>query len=235
MNAAGVELLTLEEMTVTTSTDTRAPAAKPRVRDAEATKARILEAAKKEFAKSGMGGARVDVIAEKAKANKRMIYHYFGSKEDLFRTVLENAYIDIRSAEQKLNLDHLEPRDALERLVRFTWGYYLKNPEFITLVNSENLHRAKHLKQSEVVKVYSRKFVAMMENILTRGVAAGVFREGVDPVQLNITVAAIGYYYLTNRFTGAILFERDLMSKEALEERLAFNIDTIKRMVSVLS
>ena len=235
MNAAGVELLTLEEMTVTTSTDTRAPAAKPRVRDAEATKARILEAAKKEFAKSGMGGARVDVIAEKAKANKRMIYHYFGSKEDLFRTVLENAYIDIRLAEQKLNLDHLEPRDALERLVRFTWGYYLKNPEFITLVNSENLHRAKHLKQSEVVKVYSRKFVAMMENILTRGVAAGVFREGVDPVQLNITVAAIGYYYLTNRFTGAILFERDLMSKEALEERLAFNIDTIMRMVSVLS
>jgi AcrR family transcriptional regulator len=235
MNVAGVELLTLEEMTVTTSTDTLAPAAKPRVRDAEATKARILEAAKKEFAKSGMGGARVDVIAEKAKANKRMIYHYFGSKEDLFRTVLENAYIDIRSAEQKLNLDHLEPRDALERLVRFTWGYYLKNPEFITLVNSENLHRAKHLKQSEIVKVYSRKFVAMMENILTRGVAAGVFRQGVDPVQLNITVAAIGYYYLTNRFTGAILFERDLMSKEALEERLAFNIDTIMRMVSVLS
>ncbi len=231
----GVDPLALEEMTMTTSTETLAPAAKPRVRDAEATKARILEAAKKEFAKSGMGGARVDVIAEKAKANKRMIYHYFGSKEDLFRTVLENAYIDIRSAEQKLNLDHLEPRDALERLVRFTWGYYLKNPEFITLVNSENLHRAKHLKQSEVVKVYSRKFVAMMENILTRGVAAGVFREGVDPVQLNITVAAIGYYYLTNRFTGAILFERDLMSKEALEERLAFNIDTIMRMVSVLS
>lgn len=231
----GVDPLALEEMTMTTSTETLAPAAKPRVRDAEATKARILEAAKKEFAKSGMGGARVDVIAEKAKANKRMIYHYFGSKEDLFRTVLENAYIDIRSAEQKLNLDHLEPRDALERLVRFTWGYYLKNPEFITLVNSENLHRAKHLKQSEVVKVYSRKFVAMMENILTRGVAAGVFREGVDPVQLNITVAAIGYYYLTNRFTGAILFERDLMSKQALEERLAFNIDTIMRMVSVLS
>jgi AcrR family transcriptional regulator len=235
MNMVGVDPLALEEMTMTTSTETLAPAAKPRVRDAEATKARILEAAKKEFAKSGMGGARVDVIAEKAKANKRMIYHYFGSKEDLFRTVLENAYIDIRSAEQKLNLDHLEPRDALERLVRFTWGYYLKNPEFITLVNSENLHRAKHLKQSEVVKVYSRKFVAMMENILTRGVAAGVFREGVDPVQLNITVAAIGYYYLTNRFTGAILFERDLMSKEALEERLAFNIDTIMRMVSVLS
>jgi len=207
-------------------------AQKPRTRDAEATKARILEAAKREFAKNGLGGARVDVIAEKARANKRMIYHYFDSKEGLFQTVLENAYVEIRIAEQKLNLDHLAPKEALERLVRFTWDYYLKNPEFITLVNSENLHRAKHLKKSEVVKVYSRKFVSMVKTILDRGVSAGVFRAGVDPVQLNITIAAIGYYYLTNRFTGSIVFERDLMAKEALEERLHFNIDTILRLVA---
>lgn len=201
------------------------------MRDAEATKARILAAAKREFAKNGLGGARVDVIAEKARANKRMIYHYFESKEGLFQRVLEEAYIDIRTAEQKLNLDHLEPRAALERLVRFTWDYYLKNPEFLTLVNSENLHRAKHLKNSEAVKVVSRKFVSMVGAILDRGVAAGVFRPGVDPVQLNITIAAIGYYYLTNRFTGSIVFERDLMEKSALEARLAFNIDTVLRLV----
>lgn len=207
-------------------------ARKPRTRDAEATKARILEAAKREFAKNGLGGARVDVIAEKASANKRMIYHYFDSKEGLFQTILENAYVDIRTAEQKLNLDHLDPKDALEKLVRFTWEYYLKNPEFITLVNSENLHRAKHLKKSEIVKVYSRKFVSMVKTILDRGVSTGVFRSDVDPVQLNITIAAIGYYYLTNRFTGSIVFERDLMAKEALEERLNFNIDTIMRLVS---
>jgi len=208
------------------------PLAKPRIRDAAATRARILAAAKREFAKNGLGGARVDVIAEKAKANKRMIYHYFGSKEVLFQTTLENAYIDIRTAEQKLNLDHLEPAAALERLVRFTWDYYLRNPEFITLVNSENLHRAKHLKKSEVVMVYSRRFVAMVNTILERGVTAGVFRPGVDPVQLNITIAAIGYYYLTNRFTGSILFEKDLMAKEALEERLQFNIETVMRLVT---
>jgi AcrR family transcriptional regulator len=202
-----------------------------RTRDAEATKARILDAAKKEFAKNGLGGARVDVIAEKARANKRMIYHYFGSKEGLFQTVLENAYVHIRTAEQKLNLDHLAPREALERLVRFTWDYYLKNLEFLTLVNSENLHRARHLKKSEVVKVYSRRFVAMVNTILDRGVATGAFRDGIDPAQLNITIAAIGYYYLTNRFTGAIAFERDLMTKDALEERLQFNIDTILRLV----
>jgi AcrR family transcriptional regulator len=212
--------------------DKAAAAAKPRTRDAEATKARILDAAKREFAKNGLGGARVDVIAEKARANKRMIYHYFESKEGLFQTILENAYVDIRIAEQKMNLDHLAPKEALERLVRFTWDYYLKNPEFITLVNSENLHRAKHLKKSEVVKVYSRKFVSMVATILDRGVSAGVFRPGVDPVQLNITIAAIGYYYLTNRFTGSIVFERDLMAKDALEERLRFNIDTILRLVA---
>lgn len=208
------------------------PQRTPRTRDAGATKARILDAAKREFAKNGLGGARVDVIAEQAKANKRMIYHYFGSKEVLFQTTLENAYIDIRTAEQKLNLDHLEPAAALERLVRFTWEYYLNNPEFITLVNSENLHHAKHLKKSDVLQSYSRRFVAMVNDILVRGVQAGVFRPGIDPIQLNITIAAIGYYYLTNRFTGSILFERDLMAQQALDERLRFNIETVLRLVA---
>lgn len=202
-------------------------------RDAEATKARILAAAKKEFAKSGLGGARVDVIAERAKANKRMIYHYFGNKEDLFQTVLEAAYVDIRTAEQKLELEHLPAREALEKLVRFTWAYYLKNPEFITLVNSENLHKGRHLKKSEMIDVISRRFVSMVGDLLERGVQEGVFRPGIDPVQLNITIAAIGYYYLTNRFTGAIVYHRDLMAPEALDERLAFNIDTVLRLVCV--
>lgn len=216
---------------IPTNAPEQLPVKKARTRDAEATRTRILAAAKKEFARNGMGGARVDDIADKASANKRMIYHYFDSKEGLFQTVLEQAYVDIRTAEQRLNLDHLDPVAALERLVRFTWDYYLKNPEFITLVNSENLHRARHLKKSEVVKVHSRKFVAMVSDLLERGVKAGVFRPGVDPVQLNITIAAIGYYYLTNRFTGSIVFERDLMAKDALEERLRFNLDTILRLV----
>lgn len=207
-------------------------AEKPRVRDAEATQARILAAAKKEFAKSGLAGARVDVIAERAKANKRMIYHYFNSKDDLFQRVLEEAYVDIRTAEQKLDLDSLTPREALERLVRFTWEYYLKNPEFLTLVNSANLHKARHIKKSEVVERVSRRFVEMVGALLERGETSGDFRRGVDPVQLNITIAAIGYYYLTNRFTGSIVFQRDLMTPGALEERLRFNIDTILRLVS---
>ena len=211
--------------------DTPTLKSKPRPRDADATKARILAAAKSEFARLGLAGARVDEIAEKASANKRMIYHYFGSKEDLFQVVLEEAYLDIRSAEQELDLDHLAPREALETLVRFTWDYYLDNPEFITLVNSANLHRGRHLENSERLQTASRRFVTMVRGILDRGVADGVFRDGIDPVQLNITIAAIGYYYLTNRFTGGILFERNFMAKKALGQRLAFNIDTVMRLV----
>ena len=204
---------------------------KPRLRNSEATQKRILDAAKKEFSRNGLGGARVDVIAERAQANKRMIYHYFESKEALFQRVLEDAYTDIRQAEQKLELDHLDARTALETFVRFTWKYYLSNPEFLTLVNSENLHKAKHLKKSEIVPVLSRKLVSMVDRLLERGVKEGVFREGIDPVQLNITIAAIGYYYLTNRFTGSILYEQNLMAAEALQTRLDFNIETVMRLV----
>ena len=204
---------------------------KGKTRNAETTKSGILAAGKSEFAKHGLHGARVDEIARKSKANKRMIYHHFGSKEELFRTVVEAAYVDIRAAEQQLDLDHMDPRDALEKLVRFTWSYYLANPEFITLVNNENLLRAKHLKGSETIKLVSRRFVAMVQKILDKGEASGLFRSGIDPVQLNITIAAIGYYYLTNRYTGSILFERDLMAPDALDERLTFNIDTILSLV----
>jgi AcrR family transcriptional regulator len=205
---------------------------KPRIRDAEATRARILSAAKKEFAKSGLAGARVDVIAERSKSNKRMIYHYFNSKDELFQRVIEDAYVDIRTAEMKLNLDAMDPRQALRRLVEFTWRYYLANPEFIVLVNSANLHRARHLKKSESLQTVSRRFVDMVAALLKRGEESGDFRPGIDPVQLNITIAAIGYYYLTNRYTGSIVFERDLMAQEALERRLAFNIQTIERLVT---
>lgn len=207
-----------------------APAA-PRTRDAEATRRRILQAAKREFARLGLGGARVDRIAERAKANKRMIYHYFGGKEALFTAVVEEAYLDIRAAERALRLEEMEPEAALDRLVAFTWSYYLENPEFLTLVNSENLHKARHLKGSRVIRRDHPGFIGVLQGILERGVAKGAFRRDVDPVQLNITIAALGYYYLTNRYTGAIVYDRDLMAPAALAERLAFNIETVRRLV----
>jgi AcrR family transcriptional regulator len=200
-------------------------------RDADLTRKRIVAAATVEFARKGLGGARVDEIALRSKSNKRMIYHYFGGKEQLFTAVLEEAYLGIRTAEKELHLDELDPETAISRLVEFTWTYYLQHPEFLTLVNSENLHRARHLKSSERIHIASTQFVTMVKAILDRGVAAGVFRAGIDAVQLNITIAAIGYYYLTNRFTGSIVFERDLMAKDNLRARLAFNLDTILRLI----
>jgi AcrR family transcriptional regulator len=204
---------------------------KPQVRDPEATKLRILAAAEKEFAKHGLGGARVDRIAAQAKSNKRMLYHYFGNKEALFSITVESAYARFRAAEAELNHDTHEPVEAMRRLVKFVWEYFLSHPEFITLVNSENLHKAKHLKASKRTPEMSRKFVARMQALLSRGEAAGLFRHRLDPVQVHISIAAIAYYYLTNRFTGSIVFERDLMTKAALAERLAFNTDTVLRMV----
>jgi AcrR family transcriptional regulator len=203
----------------------------PRRRDPEATRVRILAAAKAEFAHKGLGGARVDDIARRAKTNKRMLYHYFGRKETLFRITLEDAYAGIREAEAALAVENDDPITALKRLVQFTWTYYLHNPEFITLVNSENLHKARHIKTSSRVHEMSRPFVGRMKSLLDRGMAAGLFRKDLDPVQVNITIAAIGYYYLTNRFTGTIIFERNLMSPQALTQRLDFNTQTILRLV----
>jgi AcrR family transcriptional regulator len=201
-------------------------------RDSDATRLRILNAAKIEFAKLGLGGARIDSIALRAKSNKRMIYEYYGNKEGLFEAVLELAYQDIRQAERKLKLEELEPVEAISKLVNFTWKYYLKNPHFLTLVNSENLHKAAHLKTSrEKMHDMHAPMVSMVAEILARGVVQGVFREGIDPIQLNITIAAINYYYLNNRFTGEIIYGFDLMSPEALQVRIDFNIQTILGML----
>src|SRR5262245_29749844 len=202
-----------------------------RRRDSAKTRKRILAAAKAEFATNGLDGARVDVIARRARTNKQMLYHYFGGKEALFTATLEQAWSDIRAAEGELSLDALDPLDALKSHVTFTWTYYLANPEFITLVNSENLHRARHIKSSRPIRDLNRPFIDRMRRLLDRGATTGVFRPGIDPVQVHITIAAIGYYYVTNRFTGSIVFERDLMAKKALAERLAFNISTILRLV----
>jgi AcrR family transcriptional regulator len=173
----------------------------------------------------------VDRIAARADANKRMMYHYFGNKEELFRITLEQAYADFREAEANLKLDQHDPVTAVQVLVSFIFNYFLKNPEFITLVNSENLHKGRHLKASERSTEMSRQFLARTQHLLDRGVTAGVFRTGLDAVQVNISIAAVSYYYFTNRFTAAIVFERDMTSPKALAERLAFNTSTVLRML----
>ncbi len=206
-------------------------AQKKQVRDPEKTKARILAAAKVEFARIGLGGARVDVIAARAKVQKRMMYHYFGNKEALFSHVVESVYADFRNAEAALEIDRLEPVAALKTLVTFTWNYYLDNPELITLVNSENLHKARHIEKSKRLAVLNNAFVERMRALLERGVAQGIFRKGLDEVQILISLSGSGFHYLTNQYTGEIVYGRKLMTKAARDARLAFNIDTMLRLV----
>lgn len=188
-------------------------------RDPERTRARILEAATQEFARHGLGGARVDRIAERAGANKRMLYYYFGDKDGLFLAALEGAYARIRSAEQGLDLEHADPREALQRLVQFTWRYYLDHPEFLTLLNSENLHKGRHVRRSPRVQRMHAPLVRSLARLLRRGEQAGYFRRGIDPVQLYISIAGEGYFYLSNRYTLSRIFARDLMAPRALASR----------------
>jgi AcrR family transcriptional regulator len=181
---------------------------------------RILKAATAEFARFGLGGARVDRIAARAGANKRMLYYYYGNKEALFLAVLEDSYARIRNAERALHLTDLEPREAMRRLVEFTWRYYLEHPEFLTLLNSENLHRGRHVRRSRNVIAMHSPFVAMIKQVLARGERAGEFRRGVDPVQLYISIAGLGYFYLSNRHTLSTIFGRDLLAPRHKTERL---------------
>ncbi|MCX7140876.1 MAG: TetR/AcrR family transcriptional regulator [Proteobacteria bacterium] len=204
-----------------------APAPAPVRRDPERTRARILEAARIEFAQRGLGGARVDQITARAGSNKRMIYYYFGNKEALFLAALESAYEHIRKAEQSLKLTDLDPVEGMRRMVRFTWEYYLAHPEFITLLNSENLHRARHLKRSKEIQALHSPLVAMLEDLLARGQRSGVFRRGVDAVQLYISIAALGYFYLSNNHTLSTIFGRDLMRPQALQQRLTHMTDLV--------
>jgi AcrR family transcriptional regulator len=198
---------------------TRARPPRP-ARDAERTRAAILAAAMQEFARHGMGGARVDRIALRARSNKRMLYYYFGGKDQLFQTVLEQTYADIRRAEQSLNLLDASPESGVRRLVALTWAYYLDHPEFLTLLNNENLQQAKHLKRSKRIREMNSPLIETLAELLRRGQRSGVFRRGVDPLQLYISIAALAYFYLSNRYPLSTVFGRDLYSPAERSARL---------------
>jgi len=206
---------------------TESPVVEERLRDADRSQNAILLAARDEFAEHGLGGARVDRIAERAGLNKRLIYYYFADKETLFQAVLEQAYRHIREKERELNLLGLKPAMALRRLVEFTWTYYLENPEFLTLLNSANLHRARHLQQSERARQLNSPLIATLGEVLERGRVDGSFRGGVDPLQLYVSIAGLSYFYLSNNYTLSAIFGRDLMTPKAHAERLSHMCDVI--------
>jgi AcrR family transcriptional regulator len=188
-------------------------------RDPERTRGAILAAATEEFTAHGLNGARVDEIAARSGVNKRMIYYYFGDKGGLYLAVLEEIYADIRNAEIRLHLADRNPIDAMRELVAFTWNYFIEHPEFLSLLGTENLHRARHLKTSKKIRELHSPLVGIISALLARGAKEKAFRPGVDPVQLYITIASLGFFYLSNRFTLSTIFARDLGTPEALAER----------------
>jgi TetR/AcrR family transcriptional regulator len=207
----------------------RKPANHEKRRDPDRTRETILAAAGAEFADKGLDGGRVDRIARRAKANKRMIYHYFGNKQGLYLAALERAYADLRGTERKLVFTHLDPETAIRRLIEFNFDYMCQHPELINLINNENLHRARHLRKSKTVRDLHSPLVASIGEILKRGVAQGIFRNGLDPMQIYITTAAVGYFYLSNNWTLSAIFGTDLGTPAACARRRRHNVDMILR------
>ena len=203
------------------------PGGEERLRDADRSQSTILAAARDEFAEFGLGGARVDRIAERAGLNKRLIYYYFEDKEKLFQAVLEQVYRDIREQERTLRLTELDPATAVRRLIEFTWDYYREHPEFITLLNSANLHRARHLSESKRARELNSPVIETLGAVLERGRREGIFRGGVDPVQLYVSIAGLAYFYLSNSHTLSAIFGRDLLAPKARAERLSHMTEVI--------
>jgi TetR/AcrR family transcriptional regulator len=207
------------------------PARAVRSRDPERTRAGILAAATAEFSARGFAGAGIDAIASGSGANRRMIYYYFKSKRRLWLAVLEAAYERARTAELRLNLDKLAPEAAMRALVTFTFDSFVGDRTFINLLNSENLHQARHLKESDRVREMHSPLIGMIQTILDRGVEAGVFRSGIDPAQLWISIAGISYFYFSNIFTLSVILSRDLQRKAEIETRRAHVADLILQSI----
>jgi AcrR family transcriptional regulator len=203
----------------------------PRTNDPERTMADIIEVATHEFSEKGLAGARIDVIADAMRTSKRMIYYYFGSKEGLYVRVLEEAYRRIREIECGLHLEDLAPEDALRRLVGFTVDYQLANPDFIRLVMTENIHRGEFLAQSKAIQKLNVPAIDAVREVYQRGVKAGVFRSGIDPVDLHMSISALSFFNTANRHTFALIFKRDMESPAAVVARRDSIIEMVVRFV----
>ncbi len=199
--------------------NTRADKQQTATRNPERSRRAILKAATDEFVTHGYSGASVNEIAAQASINKRMLYHYFGNKEGLFLAVLEATYARIRTAERTLELDHLAPQAAIEKLVHFSYDYFFDHPDFLTLLNIENMYQAQHLKKSSKVQEMHSPLVKQIQDVLKRGQAEGLWRHDVDPVELYITIASLCFFHMSNQHTLSVIFNQQLASPERLDRR----------------
>ena len=202
-----------------------------RVNDPELTRADILAVATREFAEKGLAGARIDDIAQAMRTSKRMIYYYFGSKEALYVAVLEQAYRGIRDSEDALHLDDLPPEAALRKLVAFTVDYQLAHPEFTRLVMTENIHRGQYLAESGVIRQLNVPAIEGLRKVVERGLKQGLFRKGLDAIDLHMSISALAVFNVANRHTFALIFQRDLDAPAAVQARRDSIVDMVVRFV----
>jgi len=181
-------------------------------RKAERTRAEIIEVATREFADKGYDGARVDEIAAKMSTTKRMIYYYFGNKERLYIEVLEHAYAGIRAIEQQLDVEHLDPVDAMRQLAELTFDHHESHPDFIRLVSIENIHRAEHIARSTVLGGLANPALDVLTRILARGHESGAFRGDVDPLDIHMLISSFCVFRIANRHTWNAIFKRDMLA-----------------------
>ena len=199
----------------------------PQRRDPAATRRKLLTAARLEFARHGFAGARVDEIAARAGVNKQLVYHHFGDKDALYLAVLEWVYADIREQERQLNLEGLAPEKAIRKLIEASFDYLATNPDFIVLLNDENRGGARHVRGSTRLEAMHSPLVRSVSHILNEGVRGGVFRKGIDPIQLYISIAGLSYFYLSNTPTLSAIFGKDLSSRAARRARRRHVVDLL--------
>lgn len=200
--------------------------------DPEGVRRDILAAAREAFVENGFSGARVDEIATRTATSKRMIYYYFGDKRGLYAAVLEQAYAGIRKEELKLDLSALTPAEALAQLTGQTFDYHANNPDFVRLVMVENIHHAQHIAASEKISKLNLSAIDTVRGIYERGVAAGQFREDLNPLEIHLTISALAFYNVSNRATIRALFQHDMGEPDALARRRQHVIETVLRFVS---
>lgn len=213
------------------ATKPAAVAASKRVNDADRTRADILDIAASHFATHGFSGSRVDEIAAETNTSKRMIYYYFGSKEGLYREVLGRRYNEIRVLEKQSGFDHDDPQVALSTLVGSTFDYHQSHSDFVRLVMVENIHRGENIGEVPGIESRAESVLDVLRRLLDRGIEAGVFRSDIDPFQLHMSISALCFYNVSNRYTLSRIFSRDIAAVEMVVERRANVIDLIMRWV----
>ncbi|MDQ8024304.1 MAG: TetR/AcrR family transcriptional regulator [Moraxellaceae bacterium] len=193
--------------------------------------AEILAVATQEFAAGGLSGARIDAIADATRTSKRMIYYYFGSKEGLYLAVLEESYRSVRLTEGELHLADLPPEEALARLVGFTFDHHWNSQDYIRIVMSENIQRGEYLAQSKIIQKLNVPAINAIRELYERGVADGLFRAGLDAIDIHASISALCFFNVSNQYTFDLIFKRDGSSPKALKTRRANIIEMILRYV----